>query len=88
MTNETQLARREGYLHRVFVATDMLVNVVLGGLPDETISSRCARHRNRWWGRAMCWWLDKVQPHHDLLAREADLGRAEIVNRLEQRSGL
>jgi len=81
-----QLARREGYLHRVLVALDQAANVVLGGLPDETISSRCARHRRRWWGRVMCGWLDLVQPGHDVLAREADLGRAESAERAEEYS--
>jgi len=88
MTTPVQLARREGYLHRVFVALDMLANVLLGGLPDETISARCARaaKHGSWLGKAMLAWLDKIQARHGQLAEEADLGRAEIVERLEQRS--
>ena len=85
MTTPVQLARRESYPHRVLVALDQCCNVVLGGDPDETISSRSARAaaRGDWWGRAMLWWLDKLQPHHGQLAEEADLGRAEIVERLD-----
>jgi hypothetical protein len=88
-------AAKEGYLHRVLVAFDQFWNVVLGGDPDETISSRAARwavrsHRGFWFwrtvARAMIAWLDFIQPGHDLGARAGDLVRAEKVEQTEAAS--
>ena len=31
------------YLHNLLVACDQLVNALMGGWPDETLSSRCWR---------------------------------------------
>lgn len=31
------------YLHNLLVACDQLMNAVIGGWPDETLSSRCWR---------------------------------------------
>lgn len=85
-------AAKEGYLHRVLVAFDQFWNVVLGGNPDETISSRAARwatrrQRGLWlWrivARAMVAWLDFIQPGHDVGARAGDLVRAEEVAQTE-----
>src|SRR5579885_2150791 len=36
-------AAHEGYIHRVLVGFDQFWNVVFGGQPDETISSRVRR---------------------------------------------
>lgn len=55
------------YFWNILVALDQLVNVLFGGDPDETISSR--------WGRAVardrcvlcrfaCWVLDRFDPGH------------------------
>lgn len=88
MTTPVELARRQRYPHRVLVALDQFANVVCGGHPDETISSRSARAaaRGDLLGKLMLWWLDKIQPHHGTLAEEADLGRAEIVERIEEKA--
>ncbi len=88
-------AAKEGYLHRVLVAFDQFWNVVLGGDPDETISSRAARWAMRGQGgfwfwrivaRAMVAWLDFIQPGHDLGARAGDLVRAQKVEQTEAAS--
>jgi hypothetical protein len=81
-------AGQESYLHRVLVAFDQFGNVVLGGHPDETISSRSARAaaRGDLLGKFMCWWLDKIQAHHGVQAEAADLGRAETVEQIEDRA--
>lgn len=47
-----------GYLARVFVALDDLLNAILGGHPKETISSRAAKDRNR--GRIIGCYLCKI----------------------------
>lgn len=40
-----------GYLHQVAIALDQLVNALIGGWADETLSSRAWRQRDqRLWG--------------------------------------
>ena len=79
-------AAKEGYVHRDLVALDQLANVLSGGFPDETISSRSARAdlKGRWWGRAMSWFLDRFQKNHGAKAMAGDLERAETVEKLEK----
>jgi hypothetical protein len=85
---QEQETAREGYLHRVLVALDQFANVISGGDPDETISSRSARaaQRGDWLGKFMCWWLDKLQSHHGEKAECGDLERAKIVEQIESRA--
>lgn len=51
------------YLHNLLVSCDQLLNALLGGWPDETLSSRCWRwhlHGVRSWPcrliDALFWW--------------------------------
>ena len=37
------------YIHNVLVSLDQLVNTLLGGDVDETISSRCGKGKNAFW---------------------------------------
>jgi hypothetical protein len=49
-----------GYAYKLLVACDQLLNTLLGGWPDETLSSRCWRwHKDgvRSWP---CRWLDTL----------------------------
>ena len=75
----------EGYVHRVLVASDIFANVVMGGYPDETISSRCARGAlaGRWWGVWMSRFLNLFQRDHGADAMAGDRERAKAVERLE-----
>ena len=41
------------YLHGLLVACDQLLNALLGGWPDETLSSRCWRWQSERTGRQM-----------------------------------
>lgn len=77
---------REGYLRRVLVAGDIFTNVLLGGCPDETISSRCARGAlaGKWWGMGMSWLLDLFELDHGAKAMAGDEERARRVERLEK----
>ncbi len=65
------------YFRRLFVAADQLVNVLLGGDEDETVSSRAAKDRNR--GRivgcVLCRFLDLFDPNHCDKAIERDEGK-------------
>ena len=73
------------YIHNSLVALDQFVNVVTGGLPDETISARSQRaaDRGNWFGKFMCWWLGKIQTDHGHKAEQGDLARAEEVEKTE-----
>jgi len=82
------LAAKEGYVHRTLVGFDQFANVVLGGDPDETISSRSQRaaQRGDLLGKAMCWWLDKLESDHGQKAQAADIERAVVVEKIEEKS--
>jgi hypothetical protein len=58
------------YLFNLLVALDQLLNTLLAGLPDETLSSRAnkamiksARTGKRW-GCILCGLLDRIDPGH------------------------
>lgn len=50
----------------IAVAIDATSNVAGNGTWGQTISARAARARcdGRWWGRALCWLLNEVNPGH------------------------
>ena len=63
------------YLLEVLISVDQLLNAVLGGYADETISSRCGKRvleKNCKICGVMCWLLDKIDPRHCEDAIEAD----------------
>ena len=80
----------ENYVHRALVALDQFVNVLTGGYPDETISSRSARaaEHGYFWGVTMSWFLDLFQSNHGAKAQAGDAERAREVVDLETRSGI
>jgi hypothetical protein len=65
------------YFLRVAIALDQLGNAILGGDPDETISSRAAKARARGagWGCVLCKILDAVHRDHCTKALEFEEGR-------------
>lgn len=65
------------YIVNVLLALDQLLNAVLGGYPDETISSRAgkARLEQKRWACVLCKFLDIFDKDHCLDAIEADEGR-------------
>lgn len=54
------------YVLRVLIGVDQLLNAILGGLPDETISSRAAKaaRKGRAWGCVLCRVLDIFHRDH------------------------
>lgn len=38
------------YLFNLLIGVDQLINVILGGAPDTTLSTRCWHHREHWAG--------------------------------------
>ncbi len=68
------------YGKNVLVALDQLVNAITGGDPDESVSSRIAKHQDdclpcQW----ACWLIERVDPGHCTKAVEPDEGKDAIV---------
>lgn len=68
----------------VLIAFDQLGNAILGGDPDETLSSRLGKvvarnadKNNLAW--LICWALDKIDPDHCQKSIEADEGKDEVI---------
>jgi hypothetical protein len=81
-------AAKENYIERVLVdAVDVPLNVVTGGLPDETISSRAARdaQEHKPLGELISKVLDEIQPDHGAKAQAGDTERAEAVLATEEK---
>ena len=73
-----------GYLRNVLVALDQLVNAVLNGQPDETLSSRAwrteAKNQPYWsWTRKAIDVLFFFQPKHCERAYESEQLRAKLT---------
>lgn len=89
--DETQVAK-EGYFRKDLIGLDQFANVLMGGSPDETISSRSAR-----WatedkglkeevGEVVSKGLDLFQKDHGAKAEIGDMYRAETVETIEQKA--
>lgn len=67
----------------VLISLDQLGNSILGGDPDETISSRLGRIKTKWGGeipstrpvaKVTDWFLDRIDKNHSVDAIEHDEG--------------
>jgi hypothetical protein len=64
--------KNQSYKWRILISIDQLANTLLGGNPDETISSRWGRAVRDardgapapWYARYGCWALDKIDKDH------------------------
>jgi len=70
------------YFWNFLVAIDQLVNAMLGGDPDETLSSRMGKNIKA--GRCklckvICYFLNKVDPDHCLKSIEPDEGGRQVT---------
>lgn len=83
---------KERYIQKDLVGLDQFANVLLGGSPDETISSRAAR-----WdiedkgikhevGKIVSEGLDLFQSDHGAKAEAGDLERSETVRSIEKKA--
>ena len=54
------------WVWNILIAIDQLGNSLIGGDPDETISSRAgkAKKKGRRWAKVLCWALDRIDPGH------------------------
>ena len=64
------------YFWNILIAIDQLGNAVIGGDPDETISSRAGKDKKkgRKWAIYLCWVLNKIDTDHCKESIEDDEG--------------
>jgi len=62
------------YLFNILIAADQFLNTVLGGDPDETISSRAAKQSRGWGWHVLGAILETIDPGHLARSREDDEG--------------
>lgn len=69
------------YVINLLIALDQMLNSLIGGYPDETISIHAARDRNKGarWGCVMCKFLDLFQKDH--CDKTIESKRASIILR-------
>lgn len=66
------------YVWNVLIAIDQLGNALLGGDPDETISSRAGKSRHIWYWDWLSRFLNWIDPRHVEKSREDDEGSDQI----------
>lgn len=75
--------KKTGFKWRLAISLDQLGNVLLGGSPDETISSRWGRMERDlgknapWYVKIGCYLLDKLDPGHCFDAIEFKNGKPD-----------
>lgn len=64
------------YLWNLIIWLDQGINTLFAGDPDETVSSRAAKAKRKghFWGCALCWLLDRLDPGHCDKTIELDEG--------------
>lgn len=70
------------YFWNVLIGVDQLCNAILGGDPDETMSSRLGKimikHPDNKLAQAVCWFLSKIDPNHCKKSIEEDEGKDQV----------
>lgn len=71
------------YVWNILIGVDQLVNAILGGDPDETLSSRMGKNIAR--GecklcKIICYFLNKIDSDHCHKAIETDEGERQVTN--------
>lgn len=82
--------RVKRYFWNLLIALDQLINSVLFGDPDETLSART--HRNaedgQWFWRALRWLIDLMfrweSPNHCRESYENEMARAQLPQEYRQ----
>jgi len=78
------------WILNILLGIDQLGNTILGGDPDETISSRLGKLKRRHggvipWTRPLSkivdWGLDKIDPGHSIDSIEEDEGKDALIDR-------
>ena len=74
-----------GYFYNIFNMLSQVVNTLIGGDPNETISARGWRNRDTWWGATIVKVLDAVffwQDDHCYQSHMADVHFARRILKL------
>lgn len=66
------------YIKNVLIAIDQGGNALLGGDPDETISSRAAKGQDKWYWRWLGKFLEWIDPGHLEKSLEEDEGKDAV----------
>ena len=78
------------WIVNILIGIDQLGNAILGGDPDETISSRLGKMKVKHGGKIpwyrplskiVDWGLDKIDPNHSVDAIEEDEGKNAILDK-------
>lgn len=67
------------YAFNLLIALDQFANALSGGDPDETISSRCAKRRDKPGWNILAAFLEWLNPGHLDRSLEADEGSAAVL---------
>lgn len=70
------------YLWNILISLDQFANTVLGGSPDETISSRAgkAMREGKVWGCVLCRFLNLFENEHCAKSIETDEGADAVIH--------
>ena len=67
------------FLWNVLIGIDQLGNTLLGGAPDETISARAGRGKDKhWYWRWTAKVLNKLEPGHTNHAIQAEVNHTQL----------
>jgi hypothetical protein len=80
----TEPPKAKGYVYRVLVSLNQTLNSLVGGEPDETLSSRWGRGRKHGFSRFACYLLDKLQPCHCAISIERGPDGKPLAHQLHQ----
>lgn len=67
------------YLRNLFISLDQLINTLLGGDPDETLSSRAAKSPDLPHWKYLARFLEWIDPGHMARSVERDEGRDALI---------
>lgn len=68
------------YIWNILISIDQLANTILGGDPDETISSRAGKKQDtQKWAKWLCWLLNKIDTNHCKKSIEEDEGDRDVL---------
>ncbi len=67
------------YFWNILISIDQFVNTLIGGDPDESISSRCGKYKHKKLCYLICQFLDKIEYKHCEKSIERDEGKYEVI---------
>ena len=77
MKKECKLCR---YIWNILISIDQLCNTLLGGSPDETISSRAGKkEETQLWAKILCKMLNLFETDHCKNSIEEDEGKNNVI---------